>query len=143
MIIKCLSKGNRPDGFSGFCPATDDGAIRYSSAGSARIPDDTLLPPGHICLDKQLSVWFMGRLNSFFGVTDYEKDIDEFQQYEDEANPRLPRPDGHQGRPGGPEQETGEREKATGGVIRGRTKGRSGRPRKGAVRHGNPNLWQR
>jgi ribonuclease P protein component len=87
--------------------------------------------PPHICLDKQLSLWFMDDLIYFTGVTDYEKDIDEFQQYEDEANPRLPRSDGYQGRPGGPEQETGEREKATDGVIRGRTKGGRANPGKG------------
>ena len=87
------------------------------------------LSRGHICLDKQSPVWFMRKLINLNRGPDYEKDIDEFQQHEDEANPWFPRPDGHQGGPGGPEQETGEGEKEIDGVTRGRAKGGSGRPR--------------
>ena len=51
------------------------------------------------------------------GVIDYEKDIDEFQQYEEEANPRVSRADVHSGRQAGPQQETGEGKEETGSVT--------------------------
>jgi hypothetical protein len=71
----------------------------------------------------------MGKLINLNRGPDYEKDIDEFQQHKDEANAWFPRPDGHQGGPGGPEQETGEGEKEIDGVTRARAKGRWGWPR--------------
>ena len=79
------------------------------------------------------------------GVRDYEKDIDEFQQHEEEANPWFPRPDGHQGRPSRPEQEAGKGKEETGGVVPavGPRADRAG-PGKGAEkRDGKPDLWQR
>lgn len=61
----------------------------------------------------------MGKLITINRGSDYEKDIDQFQQHEDEENARVPRTDGHQGGPGGPEQETGKGEKEIDGVTAG------------------------
>ncbi len=82
----------------------------------------------HICLDKKSPVWFMTGPIKLSRGSDYEKDIDEFQQHENEADAWIPRPDGHQGGPGGPEQKAGEGEKEIDGVTRRRAKGRSGGP---------------
>jgi hypothetical protein len=57
---------------------------------------------GHICLDKQVLLWSIGKLINFNRGPDYEKDIDEFQQHQDEANPWFSRPDGHKRRQGRP-----------------------------------------
>ena len=78
-------------------------------------------PPrtGHICLDKRSPVWFMRKLINLNRGPDYEKDTDEFQQYEDEANPRLPRPDGLEIRTSGIEPPQGQRKKAFGRIIAG------------------------
>ena len=74
-----------------------------------------------------------------------EKDIDNVQQHQEETNPWFSRPDGHQRRPLGPQQEAGEGQEETDGVTPLRPCQGLGRqsPRKGAVRHGNPHLWQR
>lgn len=59
----------------------------------------------------------MEKIINFSRGLDDEKDIDEFQQHEDEKNPRIPRPDGYQERQSRPQQETGKGEKATDGII--------------------------
>ncbi len=95
-----------------------------------RLPNENhALSRGHICLDKRSPVWFMGKLINLNRGPNYEKDIDEFQQHKDEANAWFPRPDGHQGGPGGPEQAKGEGAKEIDGVTCGRAKGESGTPR--------------
>jgi len=85
-------------------------------------------------------LWFTEKLINFSRGLDDEKDIDEFQQYEDEKNTWIPRPYGNQGRPGRPQQKTGEGKKETDGIIPmgGPRAGRVG-PGKGAVRDGSPN----
>lgn len=72
---------------------------------------------GHICLDKKIPLWSIDKLINSNRGPDYEKDIDEFQQHQDEANPWFPRPDGHESRQSRPQQETGERKKETYGLI--------------------------
>ena len=96
------------------------------------------------CLDKVFPLWFIQKINNFSRGSDDEKDIDEFQQYENEENPWIPRPYGHQGRPGRSQQKAGEGKKETDGIIPmgGPRAGRVG-PGKGAVRYGSPNFWQR
>jgi hypothetical protein len=90
--------------------------------------------PAHICLDKRFPVWFMGKIINFKRGPDYEKDINGVQQHEEEANPWLPRPDGHQRRPAGPQQAAGEGTEKTGGVTpRLLPKAGRGGPGKGAV----------
>jgi hypothetical protein len=54
----------------------------------------------HICLDKYFPLWLTARLNNMNRGPDNEKDIDEFQQHEDEADPWLPCADVYQGRQG-------------------------------------------
>jgi hypothetical protein len=82
-------------------------------------------------------------LNLKRGPSD-EKDIDGIQQYENEAHPWFPCPHGHQRRAPGPQQKAGEGTEKIDGVTPAAMP-RAGRedPGKGAVRHGNPNLWQR
>jgi hypothetical protein len=87
MIFKALSSTNAV----GFC---------------RRIPSHkgyVLSNRNHICLDKGAALWSTEKLINFSRGLEDEKDIDEFQQYEDEAHPRIPRPNGHQGRPGRPQ----------------------------------------
>ena len=86
-------------------------------------------------------LWFKRKIINFSRGLDDEKDIDEFQQYEDEANPWIPRSYGHQGRPGRPQQKAGEGKKATDGIIPvgGPRAGRVS-PGKGAMLDGSPNL---
>lgn len=92
----------------------------------------------HICLDKVFPLWSTEKLINFLRGLDDEKDIDEFQQYKDEANPWISRPYGHQGRPGRPQQKTGEGKKETDGIIpMGGPRGGRVSPGKGAVRDGS------
>jgi ribonuclease P protein component len=84
----------------------------------------------------------MDKIINFSRGSDDEKDIDEFQQYQDEENPWIPRPYGHEGRPGRSQQKAGEGKKETDGIIPmvGPRAGRVG-PGKGVVRHVTPNQW--
>ena len=82
----------------------------------------------HICLDKERPLWFTYELINSNRGHSYEKDIDDVQQHEDEAHPRVPRPHVDEGRPGRPQQEEGKREEEIDGISRGRAKGRQGVP---------------
>jgi ribonuclease P protein component len=95
----------------------------------------------HICLDKVFPLWSTEKLINFSRGLDDEKDIDEFQQYQDEEDPWIPRPYGHQGRPGRPQQKAGEGKKETDGIIpMGGPKAGRVSPGKGAVGEGSANL---
>lgn len=93
-----------------------------------------------ICLDKISPLWSTEKLINFSRGLDHEKDIDEFQQYQDEANPRVFGPY-VQGRPGRAQQKTGEGKKAPDGIIpMGAPRAGRVTPGRGTVRREGPSL---